>query len=168
MAEKKGYGQYCPISVCSEVMAERWTPLVLRAFFCGATRFNTIQKSVPRMSSALLSKRIKELEYAKIIEQIPADQAQGKEYRLTEAGRELFTVLDTMGTWAQKWLRREITDDENLDPDVLMWELRQISLSPGKKTGQAPGRPVPTQRRADREAVLLAGVRARRHRDLHP
>lgn len=128
MPKKKGYGQYCPISVASEVIAERWTPLVLRGFFCGASRFSEIQKSVPRMSSALLSVRLRELESANIIEQVPSERARGKEYRLTEAGRELFTVLDHMGMWAQKWLRREITRDENLDPDVLMWELRQISL----------------------------------------
>lgn len=128
MPEKTGYRQYCPISVAAEVVAERWTPLVLRGLFCGATRFNEIQKSVPRMSSALLSRRLKELEYANIIEQVPSAHARGKEYRLTDAGQELFPVLDHMGTWAQKWLRREITSDENLDPDVLMWELRQVSL----------------------------------------
>ncbi len=131
MGKKKGYGQYCPISIASEVIAERWTPLVLRGFFCGATRFSEIQKSVPRMSSALLSTRLRELESANIIEQTPSRRARGKEYRLTEAGRELFPILDHMGTWAQKWLRREITRDENLDPDVLMWELRQISLLAG-------------------------------------
>ena len=31
--------------------------------------------------------------------------------------------------WAQKWLRREITQDINLNPDVLFWELRQSVLS---------------------------------------
>jgi len=146
MPEKKGYRQYCPISVAAEVVAERWTPLVLRGFFCGATRFNEIQKSVPRMSSALLSNRLKELEYANIIEQVPST-GRGKEYRLTEAGQELFPVLDYMGTWAQKWLRREITSEENLDPDVLMWELRQLSLSSDQKV---------KERRVVR--FLLAGV----------
>lgn len=126
MAGKKGYGQYCPIAVASEVLAERWTPLVLRAFFCGATRFNDIQASVPRMSSALLSRRLKELEYANIIERRAV--GRGGEYLLTEAGRELFPVLDVMGGWAQKWLRRQVVDDKNLDPDVLMWELRRTAL----------------------------------------
>jgi DNA-binding MarR family transcriptional regulator len=84
------------------------------------------------MSTALLSSRLKELEYAKIIEQIPS-QTRGKAYRLTEAGQELFAVLDQMGTWAQRWLRRDITSDENLDPDILMWELRQVSLRAERK-----------------------------------
>ncbi len=136
MAETKGYGQYCPISVAAEVVAQKWTPLILRAFFCGATRFNEISKSVPRMSSALLSRRLKELEYAGIIERIESETSSAAEYRLSDAGEELFPVLDRMGAWAQKWLRREITKDENLDPDVLMWELRNLpalSDDPEKK-----------------------------------
>lgn len=128
MAENKGYGQFCPISVAAEVVAERWTPLVLRGMFCGARRFNEIQASVPRMSSALLSRRLKELEYAQVIERKPASSGRGFEYALTEAGQELFPTLDAMGTWAQKWLRREIVKDKNHDPDVFFWELRQSLL----------------------------------------
>lgn len=126
MAKKGGYGQYCPISVAAEVLAHKWTPLVLRALFCHATRYNEIARSVPGMSSALLSRRLKELEFGGIIERVESGSASGPEYRLTEAGTELFPVLDRMGAWAQKWLHREITRDENLNPDILMWELRQF------------------------------------------
>lgn len=132
MTETKGYGQYCPIAIAAEVVAERWTPLVLRGLFCGATRFNDIQDSVPRMSPALLSRRLKELEYARIVERRPSASGRGSEYHLTTAGEELFPVLDRMGVWAQKWLRREITRDENLDPDVLMWEIRRAALNAGR------------------------------------
>jgi len=132
MDKTKGYGQYCPIAVAAEIMAERWTPLVLRGLFCGAERFNEIQASVPRMSSALLSRRLKELEHARIVERIPDANGRGASYRLTPAGGELFPVLDTMGNWAQKWLRREIVQDQNLDPDILMWELRQNFVSRGE------------------------------------
>jgi len=130
MAKKSGYGQYCPISVAAEVMAQKWTPLVLRGLFCGARRYNEIASSVPRMSSALLSQRLKELENAGIVERAGSGKKAGAEYRLTEAGEELFPVLDRMGAWAQKWLRREITKDENLDPDILMWELRLLKAAP--------------------------------------
>ncbi len=125
-----GYGQFCPIAIAAEVVAQRWTPLVLRGMVCGAERFNDIQASVPRMSSALLSKRLKELEFAGIVER--AGAGRGARYLLTEAGRELFPTLDAMGAWAQKWLRREITRDENLDPDVFMWELRQVQIAAGR------------------------------------
>jgi DNA-binding HxlR family transcriptional regulator len=132
MKRKDGYGQFCPIAIAAEVVAQKWTPLVLRGMVCGAQRYNDIQASVPRMSSALLSKRLKELEFAGIVERVSDGEGRGSRYLLTDAGRELFPTLDAMGAWAQKWLRREITRDENLDPDVFMWELRQVQLTSGR------------------------------------
>jgi DNA-binding HxlR family transcriptional regulator len=125
---QKGYGQFCPISVAAEIVAKPWTPLVLRELCCGATRYRDIRHGLPRMSSALLSRRLRELEHARIIDRLPAAGGKGHEYRLTEAGAELFPVLEDMGWWAQKWLRREITDDRHLDPDVLMWEIRRAAI----------------------------------------
>ncbi len=122
---KAGYGQYCPIAVTAEVIAQRWTPLVIRALCLGATRFNEIHDSVPRMSSALLSQRLRELEGAGIVQRVMAESTPGKQYRLTRAGEELFPVLEGMGMWSQRWLRHEITRDENLDPDILFWDMRR-------------------------------------------
>ena len=60
MSERKGYGQFCPIALASEVLAERWTPLVIRELLLGSVRFNELQRGVPRMSSSLLARRLKE------------------------------------------------------------------------------------------------------------
>jgi DNA-binding HxlR family transcriptional regulator len=58
----KGYGQFCPLALASEIVGEHWTPLVLRELILGSTRFNDIHRGVPRMSPALLSRRLKTLE----------------------------------------------------------------------------------------------------------
>lgn len=125
MAEHKGYGQYCPVSRAAEIVAERWTPLIIRELHLGSTRFNDLQRGVPRMSSALLSKRLKELEYAGIVERRPAATGRGLEYHLTAAGRELTPIIVGMGHWAQRWVRDDLTRDENLDPDLLMWDIHR-------------------------------------------
>ncbi len=125
MAQQKGYGQFCPIARAAEVLAERWTPLVVRELLCGSVRFNDLQRGVPRMSPTLLSKRLKELEYCGIVERRRGEAARGWEYHLTPAGRELFPIVETMGAWAQRWLRNDLTVDENLDPDLLMWDIRR-------------------------------------------
>ena len=85
------------------------------------------------MSSALLSRRLKELEHAGIVDKRLIEGERGNRYTLTESGQELWPVLDKMGMWAQKWLRREITSEKNLDPDELFWELRQSILSDNHK-----------------------------------
>lgn len=125
MATAKGYGQYCPVSRAAEILAERWTPLVIRELLLGSVRFNDIRRGVPRMSTALLSRRLRELEAAGIIERRDAPGGRGSEYHPTEAAQELFPIVVGMGNWAQRWLREDLTLPENQDPDVLMWDIRR-------------------------------------------
>jgi len=122
VAEKRGYGQFCPIALAAEVVAERWMPLVIRELLCGSVRFNDLHRGVPRMSSALLAQRLRELQFAGIVERRTVG---GVEYHLTAAGRELYPVIEKMGLWAQRWLRRDLVDTANLDPDLLMWDIRR-------------------------------------------
>lgn len=124
-AKSKGYGQYCPIARASEILTERWVPLIVRELNCGSTRFNEIQAGVPRISSALLSARLKDLEHNGIVARIPARSGRGFEYHITEAGKALFPILESMGTWAQQWMRDDLVADENLDPDLFMWDIRR-------------------------------------------
>ena len=124
MAEKRGYGQFCPIALAAEILAERWMPLVIRELLCGSVRFNDLQRGVPRISSALLARRLKELQFAGIVER-RRGKGSGFEYHLTPAGRELFPVVEKMGLWAQRWLRHDLVDRANLDPDLLMWDIRR-------------------------------------------
>jgi DNA-binding HxlR family transcriptional regulator len=122
-ARQTGYGQFCPVALASEVLTQRWTPLVVRELICGSHRFNELQRGVPRMSPSLLSRRLRELQAAGIVERRRGDG--GSEYHLTAAGRELFPVLEGMGVWAQRWLRHDLVSARNLDPDLLMWDVRR-------------------------------------------
>ena len=128
MRENRGYGQFCPVALAAEVLTERWTPLVIRELLLGSVRFNDLQRGVPRMSSSLLARRLKELQHAGIIERRRGARA-GWEYHLTPAGRELFPIIEKMGLWAQRWLRHELVDAANLDPDLLMWDIRRTVVS---------------------------------------
>ncbi|MBR0670094.1 winged helix-turn-helix transcriptional regulator [Neoroseomonas soli] len=124
MGETTGYGQFCPVSIAAEVLTQRWTPLVIRELHCGSVRFNDLQRGVPRMSSSLLARRLKELEFAGIVER--REGANGtSEYHLTPAGREMFPLVEQMGLWAQRWLRHRLVEPTNLDPDLLMWDIRR-------------------------------------------
>jgi DNA-binding HxlR family transcriptional regulator len=136
MSREKGYGQFCPVAMASEILAERWTPLVVRELLCGSIRFNDLQRGLPRMSSALLSRRLKELEHSGIVERQSAPGGHGSTYQLTPAGEELAPILMDMGNWAQKWRRDDLVDDVKLDPDLLMWDMhRRIdkSVIPGDR-----------------------------------
>ena len=131
MTKTKGYGQYCPIARAAEILTERWVPLIVRELCCGSTRFGQLQSGLPRMSSALLSRRLRELELAGIVERRPAGSGRGHAYHATAAGLALFPILESMGIWAQQWMREDLVAQENLDPDLLMWDIRR-TVSQGR------------------------------------
>jgi DNA-binding HxlR family transcriptional regulator len=122
MAES--YGQFCPVAQAAEVLTERWTLLVLRELLMGSTRFNELQRGVPRMSSSLLSKRLREMERSGLITREPLQGERGHAYRLTPAGEALGPLVVQLGNWSREWLKREVSEEE-ADPALLMWDMRR-------------------------------------------
>jgi DNA-binding HxlR family transcriptional regulator len=124
----KGYGQFCPMALATEIVGERWTPLVIRELMLGSRRFNDIQRGVPRMSPSLLAQRLKTLEKAGIIERRRA-AGNRTDYMLTEAGAELSPIINGLAKWGKTWLPATLSRDES-DPDLLMWDVhRRIDLN---------------------------------------
>jgi DNA-binding HxlR family transcriptional regulator len=121
---RKGYGQFCPVAKGAEVLAERWTPLVLRELLCGSTRFSEIQRGVPLMSPSLLSQRLRELERFGVLTKHKATTGRGSEYQLTDAGRALQPLVEAMGRWGKRWLQ-EWAGPDDLDPTLLMWDVQR-------------------------------------------
>ena len=138
MQDRGGYGQFCPVSMAAEVLCTRWTMLVVREMLYGSRRFNDLRRGVPRMSPALLSKRLKELEKAGIVVMMPRDNG-AMEYRLSPAGEELRPIIMSMGLWGHRWVESQLTL-KNLDPSLLMWDIRRKinpePLPPGRCTIQ--------------------------------
>jgi DNA-binding HxlR family transcriptional regulator len=129
----KGYGQFCPVAKAAEILAERWTLLVVRELLVGSTHFNDIRKGVPLMSPSLLSQRLKELTEAGIVERRTSDNGPSSEYIPTEAGRELWPVVELMGRWGQRWGLGRL-DPDDFDPRLLMWDIRRrIDVAPFRR-----------------------------------
>jgi DNA-binding HxlR family transcriptional regulator len=119
----KGHGQFCPVAVASEVFAHRWTPLILRELFAGSTHFNELKRGLPLISKTTLTQRLRALEAAGVIECTNVPGQNHQEYRLTAAGIEFKTVIQSLGAWGQRWTVR--LDPQNLDADFLMWNIRR-------------------------------------------
>jgi DNA-binding HxlR family transcriptional regulator len=124
----KSYGQFCPLALASEIVGERWTPLVLREFMLGSRRFNDIHRGVQRMSPSLLSQRLKTLTKAGIVERRRAARG-GAEYVLTAAGDELLPILERLAIWGKRRLPATLSRDR-ANPDLVMWDMhRRIDLT---------------------------------------
>lgn len=121
----RSYRQFCPVAMAAEILSTRWTIVLLRELIAGSTRFNELRRGVPRMSPALLSQRLKELEQARVVERFPSKSEPGVfEYRLTESGRELEPLIEGFGCWGQRWVGSELSL-EQLDVGLLMWDMRR-------------------------------------------
>jgi DNA-binding HxlR family transcriptional regulator len=120
---RSGFGQFCPVAVASEVFAGRWTPILLRELLAGSQLFNEIHRGMPLISRALLARRLRELEGAGVITREALAKGRGHRYRLTAAGEEFRPVIESLAAWGQRWATR--VDRRNLDPGLLMWNLRR-------------------------------------------
>jgi DNA-binding HxlR family transcriptional regulator len=114
----KTYGQYCPIARTSELLAERWTIIVLRNILVGCQTFNEIADGAPGLSRGLLSKRLRELERAGIVEIRPKPDGRGSTYEPTQAGRELSELMLALERWGRKWAELK---PEHAHPGVVLW-----------------------------------------------
>ncbi len=119
------YRQYCPIARASEILAERWNPLIVRNLMFGADTFSSIAGGVPTMSRSMLSKRLDELERAGLIRSRRKPGTRGHLYELTEAGADLAGVLDGLAEWGERWV--DVTRDHS-DPGFALWAWCQVQL----------------------------------------
>ena len=95
---------------------------MVRELLCGSRRFNDIRRGIPRISRTMLSERLQELVQIGAVSRIEGEH--GPEYALTEAGRELMSIVSALGTWGQRWLPRQPAD-EDLDLEPLLVDMQR-------------------------------------------
>jgi DNA-binding HxlR family transcriptional regulator len=117
------YGQYCPVAMATEILGDRWTLLIVRDLLAGARHFNELERGLPGISRGLLAERLRRLHRTDVVEKLSGGKGRKTEYRLTEAGMELHTVVNALMIWGAKWAFDE-PSDEQLDPILLLWWMR--------------------------------------------
>lgn len=115
------YKQFCPVAKAMELLDERWTLLIVRELLAGSEHWGEIRRGVPRMSPALLAKRMQRLVRAGVVER--HDDGNRVRYALSPAGRELAPIVEAVGTWGTRWMGE--IGDEDLDPHLLMWDMNR-------------------------------------------
>lgn len=129
------YKQFCPVAMAAEILCTRWTVVLLRELMAGSTRFNDLRRGVPRMSPALLSQRLKDLESAGIVARTASVSDPGIfEYHLTVSGRELGPIIEAFGVWGQRRIEADLSL-KHLDVQLLMWDMRRnLNTTPMPRT----------------------------------
>jgi DNA-binding HxlR family transcriptional regulator len=95
----------CPASRAIDLVAHKWTIHVLFALHeaGGPIRFRKLQREVEPITQKELTKRLRELERAGIVDRrVYAEVPPRVEYRLTELGASLMPALLGLHDWAQR------------------------------------------------------------------
>jgi DNA-binding HxlR family transcriptional regulator len=91
--------QDCAIASALEVIGERWTLLIVRDALYGVRRFSDFHAHLD-VPKAVLSERLSSLVEHGILERRPDPEHPRRHfYELTDAGRELWPVLNALLVW---------------------------------------------------------------------
>lgn len=98
----------CPVARTAEIISGKWTLLIIRDLASGVKRFHQLERSLHGISPKTLSERLRTLEEEGIIvRQTFAEVPPRVEYSLTEKGRDLVNVIESMRRYGKRWLCNE-------------------------------------------------------------
>ena len=119
------YGLFCPISLACEILEPRWTIQILTELWNGSTRFNDIRKGLGGISSALLSRRLKEMEALGLVERVENTATGRIDYFRTGKAINLEPAMNALAEWAQCNIEAEMALGGK-DVSTLMWAVRRM------------------------------------------
>ncbi len=86
-----------------DVIRSKWVPEILTAIICGETRFRNIQAAVHGISDKVLTDRLRQMVEDRLLEKTECYGYPPRvEYRLTEHGKRLYTIIYRMTEWGQE------------------------------------------------------------------
>ena len=92
----------CSVAQCLEVVGESWSMLIIRDVFLGVTRYDQFQERLG-ISRNVLQQRLTRLVDVGLLRKVPYSEHPPRyDYRLTQAGRDLWPVLTAMRQWGDR------------------------------------------------------------------
>ena len=111
----------CPIRYAAEIIADKWTFLILRdLMFRGKSRYTALLHSSEKISTNILADRLRKLEKHSILEKtIDADNRKQYVYALSKKGLDLMPTMLSLFAWSYEY------DDETHLPASLVGEAKR-------------------------------------------
>lgn len=94
----------CPVETTLTLISDKWKVLILRDLMPGTKRFGELKKSVGNVSQKVLTSQLREMEQSGLlIRTVYPEVPPRVEYTLTDLGRSLKPILDTMQSWGEAY-----------------------------------------------------------------
>lgn len=96
----------CPVAATLDIIGDRWTLLVVRDLFSGKSRYRDLVASPEGIATNILAARLERLKEHGLVEARESTERTGSsEYHLTEQGRSLRPILETLRDWGLAHVR---------------------------------------------------------------
>lgn len=92
----------CPVTFTMSKIGGKWKPIILFVISKGGNRFGVLQRGIEGLSKQMLTKQLRELEADGILERkIYAEIPPRVEYFVTDLGKSLFPIIESMRNWGE-------------------------------------------------------------------
>ena len=107
MSETKASLPACPVETTLTLIGDKWKVLLLCDLMPGTKRFGELKKSVGSVSQKVLTAQLRAMEEKCLVQRkVYAEVPPHVEYSLTELGRSLKPILDSMWVWGEDYKRK--------------------------------------------------------------
>lgn len=114
--------EQCELVVALDLIVGKWKPLIIQYLIERQTlRFNEFRRLLPDITQRMLTLHLRELEDQDIVRRVIYPQIPPKvEYSLTEYGRTLIPIMETIHQWGVTHLehmrmKKEQQELDNMD-----------------------------------------------------
>lgn len=98
----------CPVETTLTLIGNKWKVLILRDLISDTKRFGELQRSIGKVSQKVLTSNLREMEADALVERkVYAEVPPRVEYSLTELGRSLKPILDSLWTWGETYKEKK-------------------------------------------------------------
>ena len=97
----------CPVETTLTLIGDKWKVLILRDLMPGIKRFGELKKSIGSVSQKVLTAQLRDMEENGLVHrEVYAEVPPRVEYSLTELGRSLKPILDSMWSWGEGYKKQ--------------------------------------------------------------
>ena len=98
----------CPVETTLTLISDKWKVLILRDLMPGTKRFGELKKSIGNVSQKVLTAQLRAMEENGLVHrQVYAEVPPRVEYSLTDLGRSLKPILDSMWAWGEGYQKQQ-------------------------------------------------------------
>ncbi len=104
----------CPITTAQKLIGGKWTLLIFYNLHTGTKRFGELQRLIPGITQAMLTKQLRNLEHYGLIKRLVYPEVPPKvEYSLTNMGVQFVPVLEALEKWGNEYIEYLINNGSN-------------------------------------------------------